>query len=260
MPEKPRQIIALGGGGFSMEPENLALDEYVLAQARVPQPAVGFIPTASGDAEPYIVRFYEAFSGLPCRPSYLPLFCRTPDLREYLLAQDVIYVGGGNTKSLLGVWREWGLPEVLREAWAAGVVLAGVSAGAVCWFEQGLSDAYAEALRPLQCLGFLAGSCCPHYDGEAGAPPHLSRAPADRRGPPRARHRRRRRGPLRGRRHPSRRRLAAGGYRLSRAGERTERCGKRRCRLNFSSRCRVLQTPSRRGGQQRAAPSNPDGA
>jgi peptidase E len=163
----PGQIIALGGGGFSMEPENLALDEYVLRQARAPRPAVAFVPTASGDAESYIASFYRAFSGLPCRPSYLSLFSRTPDLREYLLAQDVIYVGGGNTKSLLGVWREWGLPEVLREAWAAGVVLAGVSAGAVCWFEQGLSDAYAEALRPLRSLGFLAGSCCPHYDGEA---------------------------------------------------------------------------------------------
>lgn len=161
-----RQIIALGGGGFSMEPENLALDEYVLAQARVSPPAVAFIPTASGDADSYIASFYTAFSGLPCRPSHLPLFSRTPDLREYLLAQDVIYVGGGNTKSLLGVWREWGVPDVLREAWAAGVVLAGVSAGAVCWFEQGLSDAYAGELRQLQCLGFLAGSCCPHYDGE----------------------------------------------------------------------------------------------
>ena len=167
MSENSRQIIALGGGGFSMEPENLALDEYVLKQARVPQPAIAFIPTASGDAESYIASFYQAFSILPCRPSYLSLFSRTPDLRECLLAQDVIYVGGGNTKSLLGVWREWGLPEVLREAWAAGVVLAGVSAGAVCWFEQGLSDAYAEALRPLQSLGLLAGSCCPHYDGEA---------------------------------------------------------------------------------------------
>jgi dipeptidase E len=167
MPEKPGQIIALGGGGFSMEPENLALDEYVLRQARVSEPAVAFIPTASGDADAYISNFYTAFSRLPCRPSYLPLFSRTPDLREYLLAQDVIYVGGGNTKSLLGVWREWGLPEVLREAWAAGVVLAGVSAGAVCWFEQGLSDAFVGELRQIQCLGFLAGSCCPHYDGEA---------------------------------------------------------------------------------------------
>ena len=150
-----------------MEPENPALDEYVLAQARTASPAVAFLPTASGDADVYVERFYAAFSGFPCHPSHLRLFHRTPDLRAYLLAQDVIYVGGGNTKSMLGVWREWGLPEVLREAWAAGIVLAGVSAGASCWFEQGLTDAHAGELRPLQCLGFLAGSCCPHYDGEA---------------------------------------------------------------------------------------------
>jgi peptidase E len=163
----PRQLIAMGGGGFSMEPDNLALDEYVLAQARSAEPAVAFLPTASGDADGYVERFYQAFAEFPCRPSHLPLFGRAPDLRDFLLSQDVIYVGGGNTKSLLGVWREWGLPELLREAWASGVVLAGVSAGAICWFEQGLTDAFAEGYRPLQCLGFLAGSCCPHYDGEA---------------------------------------------------------------------------------------------
>jgi dipeptidase E len=123
-----------------MEPDNLTLDRYILAQARVPEPAVAFVPTASGDADASIVRFYTAFSGLPCRPSHLALFRRTPDLRSYLLAQDVIYVGGGNTKSMLAVWREWGLLELLREAWASGIVLAGISAGAICWFEQGVTD------------------------------------------------------------------------------------------------------------------------
>jgi peptidase E len=170
-----RHLIALGGGGFSMEPDNLTLDEYVLSQARTPRPAVAFIPTASGDSESYIERFYAAFSGLSCRPSHLQLFNRTPDLREYLLAQDVVYVGGGNTKSLLGVWREWGLPEVLREVWASGVLLAGISAGALCWFEHGLTDSFAGELRPLQGLGFLAGSCCPHYDGDPARRPTFQR-------------------------------------------------------------------------------------
>lgn len=167
MAETLRQIIALGGGGFSMEPDNLTLDRYVLAQARTAEPAVAFVPTASGDADPYIVEFYKAFTGLHCRPSHLSFFRRTPDLRAYLLAQDVIYVGGGNTKSMLAIWREWGLPDLLQEAWAAGIVLAGVSAGAICWFEQGVTDSFADRLRPLSCLGFLPGSCCPHYDGEA---------------------------------------------------------------------------------------------
>ena len=175
VPEAPRQLIAMGGGGFSMEPENPALDEYVLEAARAETPAVGFLATASGDSEAYIDHFYHSFATLPCRPSHLSLFTRTPDLRAYLLAQDVIYVGGGNTKSLVGVWREWGLPELLREAWEAGVVLAGVSAGAVCWFEQGLSDAYEGDLRVIQGLGFLRGSCCPHYSGDPERRPRYHR-------------------------------------------------------------------------------------
>ena len=154
-----------------MEPENLTLDRYVLAQARTPELAVAFVPTASGDADSSLMRFYTAFTGLPCRPSHLPLFRRTPDLRAYLLAQDVIYVGGGNTKSMLAVWREWALPELLREAWTSGIVLAGISAGAICWFEQGVTDSFTGPLRPLACLGFLPGSCCPHYDGEAARRP-----------------------------------------------------------------------------------------
>jgi dipeptidase E len=170
-----RQIIALGGGGFSMEPENLALDRYILAQTRVPEPAVAFLPTASGDADSYIVRFYTAYLGLSCRPSHLSFFRRTPDLRSYLLAQDVIFVGGGNTKSMLAVWREWSLPEILREAWESGIVLAGISAGAICWFEQGVTDSWADQLRVLACFGFLAGSCCPHYNGEVERRPAYHR-------------------------------------------------------------------------------------
>ena len=167
MPDIRRQIIALGGGGFGVDLTNLGLDRYILAQARVAEPAVAFVPTASGESDNYIVRFYTAYLGLPCRPSHLALFRRTPDLRSYLLAQDVIYVGGGNTKSMLAVWREWGVPELLREAWESGIVLAGISAGAICWFEQGITDSFADHLRVIACLGFLPGSCCPHYSGEA---------------------------------------------------------------------------------------------
>jgi peptidase E len=94
-------------------------------------------------------------------------------LRGYLLSQDVIYVGGGNTKSMLAIWKDWGLPELLYEAWQNGVILAGVSAGAICWFEQGVTDSYADELMVLNCLGFLRGSCCPHYDGKAEQRPAL---------------------------------------------------------------------------------------
>ncbi len=173
MKNNPPQIIAMGGGGFAMEPDNPALDMYILNQARAKTPAVGFLSTASGDSDSYLVMYYSAFSQFDCRPTHLSLFRRTPDLRGYLLSQDVIYVGGGNTKSMLALWQDWGLPELLHEAWQSGVVLAGVSAGAICWFEQGVTDSFAGDLRVLDCLGFLEGSCCPHYDGEADRRPAL---------------------------------------------------------------------------------------
>ena len=171
--EKAKQIIAIGGGGFYRDAENLALERYVLQQSGAENPRVCFIPTASGEADHYVSSFYSAFLKLGCKPSVLTFFKRTPELRSLLLNQDVIYVGGGNTKSLLAVWRDWGVIEMLREAWQSGVVLTGVSAGAICWFEQGLTDSFSDALRPLDCLGFLPGSCCPHYDGEAQRRPSL---------------------------------------------------------------------------------------
>jgi peptidase E len=166
MTGQQRQVIALGGGGFSMEPDNPALDLYVLQQARTAQPSVTFLCTARGDADSYVLRFYQAFSRYPCRPSHLPFFQRTPNVRDWLLRQDIIYVGGGNTRSMLAVWRAWDLPALLQEAWQEGTLLAGISAGAICWFEQGVTDSWAEKLAVLPCLGFLKGSCCPHYDGE----------------------------------------------------------------------------------------------
>jgi dipeptidase E len=162
-----RQIIAIGGGGFAAEPENPALELYLLAQTRKKNPSVCFIPTATGDAPTYIAKFYTAYSSLRCRPTHLPFFERTPRLRELIMAQDLIFVGGGNTKSMLAVWREWDLPKILREAWNAGTALTGVSAGAICWFEAGVTDSWAGNLAPLPCLGWLPGACCPHYDGEA---------------------------------------------------------------------------------------------
>jgi peptidase E len=165
---RPPQIIAMGGGGFSMEPENLLLDRYVLSIAAVSQPKVCFVGTASGDSQIYVDRFYAAFNTLPSTPTTLSLFQPyTADLRSFVLEQDVIYVGGGNTRNLLVLWREWNLDEILREAWLSGIVMAGISAGSICWFQQGLSDSVIPgALAPLDCLGFLPGSNCPHYDGE----------------------------------------------------------------------------------------------
>ena len=169
-------IVALGGGGFSMSDGRTALDDFILALARRPRPRVCFIPTASGDSAHYIAKFYRAFSerciatdltlndppSLPRRPR-----C-TADLPDFVRSQDVFYVGGGNTAHLLAIWRLHGLDRLLREAWMDGAVLAGISAGMLCWFEAGLTDSFG-GLEPLRDgLGLLAGSACPHYDGEPG--------------------------------------------------------------------------------------------
>lgn len=143
----------------------------MIQQTDAPEPRVAFVATASAEPDSYLVSFYTAFLKLGCRPTHLSFFKRTPDLRSYLLNQDVIFIGGGNTKSMLAVWRDWGVPEILREAWESGIVLTGVSAGAICWFEQGVTDSWAGGLRPIDGLGFLPGSCCPHYDGEADRRP-----------------------------------------------------------------------------------------
>ena len=166
MAERAKQIIPIGGGGFYRDAENLELERYIISQSGAANARVAFVPTASGEPDHYLACFYAAFLTLGCRPSVLTFFKRTPDLRSFLLHQDIVYVGGGNTKSLLAVWHDWGVPEILREAWESGIVLTGVSAGAICWFEQGLTDSFSGPLQPLNCLGFLPGSCCPHYDGE----------------------------------------------------------------------------------------------
>ncbi len=160
-----------------MEPHNPLLDEHVLSRARGRRPRVCFVGTASGDSPLYLGRYYRAFRRLRCRPTHLSLF-QPPEgsLRSFVLDQDVIYVGGGNTRALLVLWREWGLDRILREAWKDGIVLAGISAGSVCWFEEGLSDSVEPGtLKPLRCLGFLPGSNCPHYDGEAARRPTYRR-------------------------------------------------------------------------------------
>ena len=169
-----KQIIAMGGGGFSMEPENPLLDAYIISQARKKTPEVCFFPHATDDAIRYSFNFYKAFNQLDARPSTLSLFTPpTADLESWLLEKDVIYVGGGNTKSMLALWREWGLDRILRMAYEQGIVLAGISAGANCWFEQCSTDSLPGKLTVLSCLGLLKGSFCPHYDGEVNRRPTL---------------------------------------------------------------------------------------
>ncbi|MCK1995185.1 peptidase E [Peribacillus muralis] len=162
-----RQIIALGGGGFSMESDNPLLDLYILKQVMKSKPKICFIPTASGDSDHYISRYYNFFNEQNCKPSHLSLFKPpTRELDSFILEKDIVYVGGGNTKNLLTLWKEWGVDDILKKAWNQGIILAGVSAGSICWFEEGVTDSFGDGLEPIKCLGFLKGSNCPHYDGE----------------------------------------------------------------------------------------------
>ncbi|WP_249009098.1 peptidase E [Conexibacter sp. DBS9H8] len=169
--ERTRQIVAFGGGGFSMEWGNSLLDDHVLALTGAVRPRVCFLPTASGDADHYVVRFYRAFPASRCEASHISLFRRetgVEDPRAHLLAQDVIYVGGGSLVSLLGTWRAHGLDAILREAWEAGVILCGGSAGALCWFAEALSGFHEGPARRIEALGLLPHSIAVHYYEEAG--------------------------------------------------------------------------------------------
>ncbi len=160
-------IVARGGGGLSDDPGDLALNAYTLELSGVRKPRVCFLPTASGDERDNIIRFYETFCRLDCQPTHLTLFRRTvADLGALLAAQEVIWVGGGNTRNMLALWREWAIDQHLREAAARGAVLAGSSAGAICWFESGLTDSIPGRITAMPALGLLPGSFCPHYDSE----------------------------------------------------------------------------------------------
>ena len=177
-------------GGAQLRPEDYdpRLNAFVLGLARRARPRVCFVPTASGDSTEYVANFFRVFSAHhDCEPSDLGLFNRTvADLRRFVLAQDVVWVGGGNTASLLAVWRMHGLDEVLREAWEAGVVLCGVSAGMNCWFEGATTDSFdVTRLAALHDgLGLLPGSACPHYDGEEQRRPLYRRLVASGELPP----------------------------------------------------------------------------
>lgn len=154
-----------------MEWGNPLLDDHVLALTGVNRPKVCFLPTASGDADHYVVRFYRAFPASRCEPSHISLFRRETgvgDPRAHLLQQDVVYVGGGSLVSLLGTWRAHGVDLALHEAWRSGVLLCGGSAGSLCWFSHAVSCFHEGPPRQMECLGFLPWSNAVHYTDEPG--------------------------------------------------------------------------------------------
>ena len=162
-----QRIVACGGAVFVDEARSLR--NFILSKARQANPRVCFLPTATGDHPEAIARFYRVAAGHECRPSDLPLFFReVEDLHAFLMKQDVIWVAGGNTANALAVWRVHGVDAILHEAWEAGCVMTGASAGMNCWFEASVTDSFSlkklEGLR--DGLGWLTGSACPHWDGE----------------------------------------------------------------------------------------------
>jgi dipeptidase E len=164
-----RRIVALGGGGFSNDPDapdGRLLDQAILDATGKSHPRICFIGTAGGDAESYALSFFRAFTGR-AEAHELNLFYRPrhPQLREFILGMDAVYVGGGSTLNLMAIWRAHGLDTILREAWEAGVVLAGMSAGMVCWFESPVTDSFQDGtLRAIPGLGLLPGSACAHFN------------------------------------------------------------------------------------------------
>jgi dipeptidase E len=168
VPLQQRLILAMGGGGFTMEPSNPLLDDFALSLARAAEPRVLFLPTASGDESAQITAFRARFGNRICSAEHLSLFrlreVRRP-LAQIVLEQDVIYVGGGSMRNLIALWRAHDVDSALVRAWEAGVVLAGLSAGAMCWFQAGVTRSSGPP-EPLAGLSLLRGSLTVHADGE----------------------------------------------------------------------------------------------
>jgi len=167
-------IVAMGGGQWPDDP----IYRFIFDLCGAARPRVLYVPTALGDADRAVAAFYRSFPAHSFEPNDLALFHRTvEDLRSLVLTQDVVFVSGGNTLNLLAIWRAHGLDEILREAWDAGVVLAGGSAGANCWFEASTTDSYLLGRAdPLpDGLGLVPGSFCPHFDSEPSRRPAYHR-------------------------------------------------------------------------------------
>lgn len=171
-----KHIVAIGGAGLSAE-DNYRLERYIVGLTGKERPRVCSIGTASGDSEWGRERFYAAAAVLGWEATHLALIPNptTADPASVLLDQDVLYVGGGNTRNMLALWREWGIGHLVRAAWERGTVLAGPSAGMICWFAEGITDSVPGPLTLMQCLGFLPGSACPHYDSEPMRRPTYTR-------------------------------------------------------------------------------------
>ena len=167
------------GGGDVLSPGS-RLEELLLELTGKPRPRIAFLPTAAADSGERIALFLDAFRGRDCEPEVVTLFGMPERPAERVASADVVYVNGGNSANALAIWRVHGVDRALRDVWERGGVLGGWSAGGICWFEDGVTDSFGPALRPLgDGLGLLAGSFCPHYDVEPQRRPVFTRLVRD---------------------------------------------------------------------------------
>lgn len=177
-----RHVIAIGGGTLLPRAGVPYHFEHAIALSGKPAPRLCVLNQAVGDDPATYLRFYDRLAGSPAEVRHLSLFPmpNVADPEDFLLSQDIIFVGGGSVANMVAVWRVHGIDQILRKAWRAGIVLAGSSAGGICWFEGGTTDSFGTRLRPFtEGLAMLPGSFCPHYNSEAERRPLYGRLVAE---------------------------------------------------------------------------------
>ena len=161
MPSIEKKIIAIGGGGFTHQTDE-SLDQFVVDQSKKTNNKIGFLATASNDDKKKISLFYNRFENTESELSHFNLTSDVNGFSEWILNKDIVYIGGGNTKFMLEIWKNNMLENIFKKAYESGVILSGVSAGAVCWFEWILSDSVGSGFKPLKGINLISGSCTPH--------------------------------------------------------------------------------------------------
>ena len=156
-----KKIIAIGGGGFTHHTDE-SLDQFVLDQSKKTNNKIGFLATASKDDDEKISSFYKRFGNIESELSHFNLTLNVDRFSEWILEKDIVYIGGGNTVFMLEIWRKYKLEQIFKSAYEKGIILSGVSAGAVCWFDWILSDSVGQGYNPLRGINLISGSCTPH--------------------------------------------------------------------------------------------------
>jgi len=156
-----KKIVSIGGGGFTHQTDE-SLDDFVLSQSDIKNVKIGFLATASKDDKKKIDFFYNRFENLNLQLSHFNLCAETQGFSEWVLSKDIVYIGGGNTAFMLDLWKENNLSNFFIKAYEKGIILSGVSAGAICWFDWILSDSVGSTLKPLKGINLISGSCTPH--------------------------------------------------------------------------------------------------